>query len=118
MRLMARRVDDSVVLARAASHYNFYSNCSAATSVKLSVAPAPMSASEQQGPVAASNFRSRRRTSCEQAASNIINLEGYNVGREEWEMSVQFRIEEMPGYLAARFVGAVTTEEDEQEFEL
>jgi hypothetical protein len=33
-------------------------------------------------------------------------------------MSVQFHIEEMPGYLAARFVGAVATEEDEQEFEL
>jgi hypothetical protein len=33
-------------------------------------------------------------------------------------MSVQFHIEEMPGYLAARFVGAVVTEEDEQQFEL
>src|SRR5687767_10728151 len=33
-------------------------------------------------------------------------------------MSVQFQIHEMPGYLAARFIGAGATEEDEQEFEL
>jgi hypothetical protein len=33
-------------------------------------------------------------------------------------MSVQFQIEEMPGYLAARFTGAGATEEDEQQFEL
>ena len=34
-------------------------------------------------------------------------------------MSVQFQIEEMPGYLAARFTGAVgTTEKDERQFEL
>jgi hypothetical protein len=33
-------------------------------------------------------------------------------------MSVQFQIVEMPGYLAARFAGAVATEEDEQQFEL
>jgi hypothetical protein len=33
-------------------------------------------------------------------------------------MGIQFQIEEMSGYLAARFVSAVVTEEDEQQFEL
>jgi len=34
------------------------------------------------------------------------------------EMSVQLQIDEMPGYLKARFIGAAATEEVERQFEL
>jgi hypothetical protein len=37
--------------------------------------------------------------------------------RERGKMSVQLQIDEMPGYLIARFIGAVATEEVELQFE-
>jgi hypothetical protein len=55
----------------------------------------------------------------EQIASNTLNSEGFEVKCEKVvKMSVQLQIEEMSGYLKARFNGASATEEAERQFEL
>jgi hypothetical protein len=49
----------------------------------------------------------------------MLAPEGLDVKYEKRKkMSVQFQIEEMPGYLKARFIGAGATEEVERQFEL
>jgi hypothetical protein len=55
----------------------------------------------------------------EQVAINTLAPEGLGVKYEKRKkMSVQLQIEEMPGYLKARFIGAGATEEVERQFEL
>ena len=53
----------------------------------------------------------------EQVASNKNPLKGFEVKYEkEMEMSIQLQIEEMPGYLKARFISAGAVDEIERQY--
>jgi len=71
------------------------------------------------GRVASPTSAPQQWTSWQTSCRKTISLEGFEVNYEKGvKMGLQLQIEEMPGYLAARFTGVGTPEEVWQKFEL